>query len=186
MKYTKKQIQEAINYWTKQLELGNYKKLDESDNYLESELKSSAFKKAFENGLKQTSPFFYDENNTLNGDILGWICQIFKCKTIDELYNALVSSESEERYGKQTAVDDWDMFYASEQDVIDKITFFDKLLTRFDDDMYTVLLDKNNMIDVKTLENWVENTTANIIEDAMNKFDYRDCQIRAGYGPTYY
>lgn len=25
-KYTKKQIQEAINYWTKQLKLGNYKK----------------------------------------------------------------------------------------------------------------------------------------------------------------
>jgi hypothetical protein len=41
--------------------------------------------------------------------------------------------------------------------------------------MYTVLLDKNNMDDAKTLENWVENTTANIIEDAMNKFDYRDC-----------
>jgi hypothetical protein len=30
------------------------------------------------------------------------------------LYNILVSSESEEHYGKQTAVDDWDMFYASE------------------------------------------------------------------------
>ena len=26
-KYTKKQIQEAINYWTKQLKLGNYKKV---------------------------------------------------------------------------------------------------------------------------------------------------------------
>ena len=25
-KYTKKQIQEAINYWQKQLKIGNYKK----------------------------------------------------------------------------------------------------------------------------------------------------------------
>lgn len=29
-KYTKKQIQEAINYWKKQLKLGNYKKINES------------------------------------------------------------------------------------------------------------------------------------------------------------
>lgn len=29
-KYTKKQIQEAINYWLKQLKLGNYKKVNES------------------------------------------------------------------------------------------------------------------------------------------------------------
>ena len=30
--YTKKQIQEAINYWKKQLSLGNYKKLNEDEN----------------------------------------------------------------------------------------------------------------------------------------------------------
>lgn len=30
-KYTKKQIQEAIKYWEKQLKAGNYKKLNESD-----------------------------------------------------------------------------------------------------------------------------------------------------------
>ena len=29
-RYTKKQIQEAINYWEKQLKLGNYKKVNES------------------------------------------------------------------------------------------------------------------------------------------------------------
>ena len=29
--YTKKQIQEAINYWEKQLSLGNYKKLNEDE-----------------------------------------------------------------------------------------------------------------------------------------------------------
>ena len=31
-KYTKKQIQEAISYWEKQLSLGNYKKLNEDEN----------------------------------------------------------------------------------------------------------------------------------------------------------
>lgn len=31
-KYTKKQIQEAINYWQKQLKAGNYKKVNESVN----------------------------------------------------------------------------------------------------------------------------------------------------------
>lgn len=31
-KYTKKQIVEAINYWKKQLELGNYKKVNESSS----------------------------------------------------------------------------------------------------------------------------------------------------------
>ena len=31
--YTKKQIQEAISYWRKQLAEGNYRKMDESLNY---------------------------------------------------------------------------------------------------------------------------------------------------------
>ena len=33
-KYTKKQITEAIAYWEKQLKLGNYKTLNESDGDL--------------------------------------------------------------------------------------------------------------------------------------------------------
>ena len=35
-KYTKKQIVEAINYWKKQIRLGNYRKLNESNDGIEA------------------------------------------------------------------------------------------------------------------------------------------------------
>ena len=109
--YTKKQISEAIAYWEKQLAGGDYAKTDESlETQPEAEERQFAF-----------------TENTTNEDIIGWVCELYGCKNGSELYDELVSDEVETWEGNQTAVDDFDEFRASYQDMISEDCFLDNL-----------------------------------------------------------
>ena len=96
--YTKKQIQEAINYWTKQLKIGNYKKLNESyyaDDNDDELLNNQEFQDDFTKGLNQNPPFKFDEN-TSDGEIVGWLCKAFDCTDISDLIGIVYSFYDDE------------------------------------------------------------------------------------------
>ena len=144
------------------------------------------FKIAFQKGMNDTFPCRYDGNQEY-GQILAWMCKAAGCKTPSELYDQLVSSEREEHEGAQTAVDDWDEFYASEQDAVDQGSFLDSLVDRFDD--FAEQHDDEDgvcLVDESDLESWLEETSRDIIDEAWQNFDYRDCQTRKGGRDIYY
>lgn len=144
------------------------------------------FKIAFQKGMKDTFPCRYDGNQEY-GQVLAWMCKAAGCKTLSELYDQLVSSEREEHEGTQTAVDDWDEFYASEQDAIGQSSFLDSLVERFDsfveqheDEDGICLVDEGDLL------SWLEETSRDIIDNAWQNFDYRSYQTRKGGSDIYY
>ena len=92
--YTKKQIQEAINYWKKQLKCGNYKKITESYYYYDYDdtklINNQEFQDDFAKGLSQNPPFKFDEN-TSDGEIVGWLCKVFDCSDPGDLIGTIYS-----------------------------------------------------------------------------------------------
>lgn len=161
-------------------------KVDHAHRKQDKWLESQKFKIAFEKGMKDIFPCKYDGSQE-RGQVLAWICKAAGCKTPSELYDQLVSSEREEHEGTQTAVDDWDQFYASEQDAIDQGSFLDSLVERFDS-FVEQHEDENGdcLVDEGDLESWLEDTSRDIIDDAWQNFDYRDCQTYKGRGDVYY
>ena len=144
------------------------------------------FKIAFQKGMNDTFPCRYDGNQEY-GQILAWMCKAAGCKTPSELYDQLVSSEREEHEGAQTAVDDWDEFYASEQDAVDQGSFLDSLVDRFDD--FAEQHDDEDgvcLVEESDLESWLEEISRDIIDEAWQNFDYRDCQTHKGGRDIYY
>ena len=147
---------------------------------------SQLFKIAFQKGMKDSFPCRYDGNQEY-GQVLAWMCKAARCKTPSELYDQLVSSEREEREGAQTAVDDWDEFYASEQDAVSQDSFLDSLVDRFDS-FVEQHGDEDGIcsVDEGDLLSWLEDTSRDIIDDAWQNFDYRDCQTHKGSSGIYY
>lgn len=105
-KYTKKQIQEAIAYWQKQLELGNYKKITNESFYSVYQPLEKEFNEEYEIGLKQTEPYVYPgEGEIHDGRIAGWICNILGYDGIDDFWEEYVPNERvdlENEYGEGT------------------------------------------------------------------------------------
>lgn len=92
-KYTKKQIQEAIAYWKKQIKLGNYKKLNENINYewceyddLDNEL--------IERNSCRTYFNFREPYNTYGGGIIAASSK----ESLAELINKVLNDISNEEY----------------------------------------------------------------------------------------
>lgn len=106
-KYTKRQIQEAISYWKKQLKLKNYKKLNEStDDVVEGLWDEDG------NG----GPTDADEFAKLVCSTTGM--------TKKEFYEEYVPDETEE-VEIQVDVDDFDTYRVNFQDTIDIDDFFE-------------------------------------------------------------
>lgn len=150
-------------------------------------LESQKFKIAFERGMKDKSPFLYT-GATEYGQIVAWMCRACGCKNARELYGQFVSSEREEHEGRQTAVDDWDLFVASEMDAISCDDFIKQLVENFNDGYDLGDEDENGdfYVDEDQLRDWIEQESRDIVDKAWEDFDYSDCQTYRGVEDVYY
>lgn len=150
-------------------------------------LESQKFKIAFEKGMKDKSPFLRD-GATEYGQIVAWMCRACGCKNARQLYEQFVSDEREEYEGRQTAVDDWDLFVASERDAISRGDFIKQLVEDFNDceDLGDEDENGNVYVDEGRLRDWIEEESRDIVDRAWENFDYRDYQTYRGTEDVYY
>lgn len=173
-KYTKKQIQEAINYWKKQLKIGNYKKINESYEYDNDDdiINDQEFQDDFAKGLSQNPPFKFDEN-TSNGEIVGWLCKAFDCKNIRELTNELyglipdryeVTARSYESDGsKQYSID-------TEFTTHEILDGANELISRLIEDGFPDWFGDNEMVDKNDLIRYVKNSIPDIVKGIVDSY----------------
>lgn len=173
-KYTKKQIQEAINYWKKQLKIGNYKKLNESYGYDNDDelLNNQEFQEDFAKGLSQNPPFKFDEN-TSDGEIVGWLCKAFDCKDINELIDELyklipdryeVTARSYESNGsKQYSID-------TEFTTYEILEGANELISRLIEDGFPDWFGDNELVNKDDLIKYVKNSIPNIVKSIVDSY----------------
>ena len=117
-KYTKRQITEAIAYWKRQLKLGNYKKLNESnENYV-----IGLWDKDGNGGPKNGKEF---------SKLVCSYC--YKGCTPHSYYEDFVPNDTTEM-SIQTDVDDFDEYQVNFQDMLSEEDFWEKLLEAAQED----------------------------------------------------
>ena len=185
-KYTKKQIQEAINYWKKQIKIGNYKKINESsyDNYGYGKdddlLKDQEFKADFVKGLSQNSPFKFDEN-TSNGEIVGWLCKAFDCKDINELIGELYKLIPDRYEVTGRGIESWgnkDYEINIEYTTHEILDNTNDLISRLIEDCFPDWFDDNEIIDkddlIKCVKHDIPDVVKGIVDSYTNRLASRD------------
>lgn len=156
------------------------KKLGYKMNDLKRKEQDAHSKEVFRIGQDREGPFEFTEY-TADKDIIGWVCRLYGCKDGSDLYNTLVSDETETWDGNQTAVDDFDQFRASYQDMISEEQFLDQLVEEINEKYCD-----SGVVQGSELRKTVDAAVEEILDDAFRNFDYSDCQTYRGRGDVYY